>query len=174
MDWHIAPDDPIYAQLAKQIRLGIVSGEYVPGERLPPVRELALSAGVNPNTMQRALTELEREGMVFPQRTAGRFVTEDAALIAAARETLAREHGGLPHGGFVIRSGETGGGNQHIIEYRLQLDSNPEFTGSVLVAFARAAYRMAKEGQSGAKTVFDIAPAYLSPQSGEELRAHML
>ena len=78
MDWHIAPDAPIYAQLAKQIRLGIVSGEYVPGERLPPVRELAL-------------TELEREGMVFPQRTAGRFVTEDAALIAAARETLARE-----------------------------------------------------------------------------------
>lgn len=91
MDWHIAPDAPIYAQLAKQIRLGIVSGEYVPGERLPPVRELALSAGVNPNTMQRALTELEREGLVFPQRTAGRFVTEDAALIAAARETLARE-----------------------------------------------------------------------------------
>ena len=89
MDWHIAPDAPIYAQLAKQIRLGIVSGEYVPGERLPPVRELALSAGVNPNTMQRALTELEREGMVFPQRTAGRFVTEDAALIAAAREQTA-------------------------------------------------------------------------------------
>ena len=63
MDWHIAPDAPIYAQLAKQIRLGIVSGEYVPGERLPPVRELALSAGVNPNTMQRALTELERDAL---------------------------------------------------------------------------------------------------------------
>ena len=91
MRWHIAPDAPIYAQLARQMRLGIVSGEYAPGERLPPVRELALSAGVNPNTMQRAMTELEREGLVFPQRTAGRFVTEDEELIARARETLARE-----------------------------------------------------------------------------------
>ena len=70
---------------------GHVSGEYAPGERLPPVRELALAAGVNPNTMQRAMTELEREGLVFPQRTAGRFVTEDAELIAQARQTLARE-----------------------------------------------------------------------------------
>ena len=81
---------------------------------------------------------------------------------------------GLPHGGFVIRSGETGAGNRHIIEYRLQLDSNPEFTGAVLTAYARAAYRMAQEGMSGAKTVFDIAPAYLSARTGEELRARML
>ena len=76
--------------------------------------------------------------------------------------------------GLNILTGETGAGNRHIIEYRLQLDSNPEFTGAVLTAYARAAYRMAQEGMSGAKTVFDIAPAYLSARTGEELRAHML
>ena len=91
MDWQIAPESPIYAQLAQKLRRGIASGLYGPGEKLPPVRELALEAGVNPNTMQRALSELEREGLVFPQRTAGRFVTEDAQLISRARETLARE-----------------------------------------------------------------------------------
>ena len=90
MEWRLAADAPIYWQLAEQMRLSIVSGEYAPGERLPPVRELALSAGVNPNTMQRAMTELEREGLVFPQRTAGRFVTEDAELIAQARREIAR------------------------------------------------------------------------------------
>ena len=90
MEWRLAADAPIYSQLAEQMRLSIVSGEYAPGERLPPVRELALSAGVNPNTMQRAMTELEREGLVFPQRTAGRFVTEDAELIGQARPEIAR------------------------------------------------------------------------------------
>lgn len=90
MEWRLAADAPIYSQLAEQMRLSIVSGGYAPGERLPPVRELALSAGVNPNTMQRAMTELEREGLVFPQRTAGRFVTEDAELIAQARREIAR------------------------------------------------------------------------------------
>ena len=73
MEWHIAADSPIYVQLARQVMLGIVSGEFAPGERLPPVRELALSAGVNPNTMQRAMAELEREGLVYAQRTVGRF-----------------------------------------------------------------------------------------------------
>ena len=95
MDWHIAPDAPIYAQLAKQIRLGIVSGEYVPGERLPPVRELALSAGVNPNTMQRALQELEGRGLLQAQRTAGRTVTADVEILQQLRrrraQTLAEE-----------------------------------------------------------------------------------
>ena len=81
----------------------------------------------------------------------------------------------MPHGGFVIRSGETGTeGSKHIIEYSLKLGSNPEFTSSVLVAYARAAHRMASEGQTGCKTVFDVAPSYLSPLSGEELRAHLL
>ncbi len=91
MEWRIADDSPIYVQLARQLRRGIASGEYRPGERLPPVRELAFSAGVNPNTMQRAMTELEREGLVFPQRTLGRFVTEDAELISRARDRLAKE-----------------------------------------------------------------------------------
>ncbi|MBS7225680.1 MAG: diaminopimelate dehydrogenase [Clostridiaceae bacterium] len=116
------------------------------------------------------LARIEREIKEMPNY----FADYDTTVTFVDAETLAREHAGLPHGGFVIRTGETKGGNKHLIEYRLQLDSNPEFTGSVLVAFARAAYRMSKEGMSGAKTVFDIAPAYLSAQSGEELRAHML
>lgn len=92
-----------------------------------------------------------------------------------SEEELQRDHAGLPHGGFVIRAGKTGDGSRkHIIEYSLKLDSNPEFTGSVLVACARAAYRMNKEGQTGGKTMLDIAPAYLCAQSGEELRAHLL
>lgn len=89
---------------------------------------------------------------------------------------MKRDHSGLPHGGCVIRTGVTGMDNEHkhVIEYNLKLDSNPEFTGSVIVAYARAAYRMSKEGLSGCKTVFDIAPAYLSSRSAEDLRAHLL
>ena len=102
------------------------------------------------------------------------FSDYDTTVYFIDAETMKKEHAGLPHGGFVIRTGETKNGNKHLIEYRLQLDSNPEFTGSVLVAYARAAYKMAQEGMSGAKTVFDVAPAYLSALSGEELRAHML
>ena len=102
------------------------------------------------------------------------FSDYDTTVHFIDAETMEKEHAGLPHGGFVIRTGETKNGNKHLIEYRLQLDSNPEFTGSVLVAYARAAYKMAQEGMSGAKTVFDVAPAYLSALSGEELRAHML
>ena len=93
-----------------------------------------------------------------------------------SEDELKANHNGIPHGGFVIRCGSTGwnGENSHIIEYSLKLDSNPEFTSSVLVAYARAAYRLNKEGISGAKTVFDIAPAYLCKQSGEELRKNLL
>ncbi len=89
---------------------------------------------------------------------------------------MKKNHSALPHGGFVIRSGKTGlnGENTEIIEYSLKLDSNPEFTASVLVCFARAVYRMKKEGISGGKTVFDIPPSYLSSKSDEELRAHLL
>lgn len=89
---------------------------------------------------------------------------------------MARDHSGIPHGGFVIRSGRTGWdeGNNHVIEYKLTLDSNPEFTSSVLAASARAAWKLSCEGLYGAKTIFDIAPAYLSPKSGEELRKTML
>ena len=93
-----------------------------------------------------------------------------------SEEELKREHMGLPHGGFVLRSGVTGFNkeNKHIVEYKLKLDSNPEFTGAVVAAYARAAYKLSKEGASGCKTVFDIAPAYLSALSGEELRRTML
>lgn len=104
------------------------------------------------------------------------FADYDTTVHFISQEDLDREHSGIPHGGFVIRTGKTGlhDENSHIIEYSLKLDSNPEFTGSVLAAYARAAYRLNKEGICGCKTVFDIAPAYLSPFSGEELRRTML
>ena len=104
------------------------------------------------------------------------FADYDTTVHFITEEELQRDHRGIPHGGFVIRSGKTGWNeeNSHIIEYSLKLDSNPEFTASVIVACARAAYRMKQEGMTGCKTIFDIAPAYMSPLSGEELRAHML
>ncbi len=91
MNWNFRNDLPIYSQLVEQIKLGIVSGTFSPGERLASVRDMAMEAGVNPNTMQRALQELEREGMVYSQRTAGRFVTEDETVIDNAKKTLASE-----------------------------------------------------------------------------------
>lgn len=91
MEWSFHADAPIYTQLYEQLTLAIASGAFSPGERLPAVRELAIDAGVNPNTVQRALSELERGGLVYALRTTGRFVTEDAYRIAAEREHLARE-----------------------------------------------------------------------------------
>lgn len=104
------------------------------------------------------------------------FSDYDTTVHFITQEELDKNHSGIPHGGFVIRSGKTGWNeeNSHVIEYGLKLDSNPEFTASVIVAYARAAFRMRSEGMTGCKTVFDIAPAYLSPQSGEELRRHLL
>ena len=104
------------------------------------------------------------------------FADYDTTVHFISEEELKANHSGIPHGGFVIRSGKTGWNleNNHVIEYSLKLDSNPEFTSCVIVAYARAAYRLYKEGQSGCKTVFDIAPAYLSSRSAEELRAHLL
>lgn len=104
------------------------------------------------------------------------FSDYDTTVHFISEEELKKNHSGIPHGGFVIRSGKTGWNeeNTHVIEYSLKLDSNPEFTSSVLVAYARAAYRLSQEGQSGCKTVFDIAPAYLSAQSSEELRKQLL
>ena len=104
------------------------------------------------------------------------FSDYDTTVHFISAEEMERDHKGLPHGGFVLRSGVTGFDkeNKHIIEYSLKLDSNPEFTGSVIAAYARAAYKLSKEGVSGCKSVFDIAPAYLSPLSGEELRRTML
>ncbi|MGN0390033.1 MAG: diaminopimelate dehydrogenase [Wujia sp.] len=104
------------------------------------------------------------------------FADYDTTVHFISEEELLANHSGIPHGGFVIRSGKTGwnGENNHVIEYSLKLDSNPEFTASVLVTYARAASRLAAEGASGCKTVFDIAPAYLINQTGEEIRAHLL
>ena len=104
------------------------------------------------------------------------FADYDTTVHFIDLDTLKREHGGIPHGGFVLRSGKTGENQEknHIIEFSLKLDSNPEFTASVLVAYARAAFRLNQQGQSGAYTVFDIAPALLSPKSADELRKEML
>ncbi|MCI8791887.1 MAG: diaminopimelate dehydrogenase [Eubacterium sp.] len=104
------------------------------------------------------------------------FADYDTTVHFISEEELLTKHNGIPHGGFVLRSGVTGWDKEHkhLVEYRLKLDSNPEFTSSVLAAYARAAHRLAEEGQSGCKTVFDIAPAYLSPKSGAELRASLL
>lgn len=103
------------------------------------------------------------------------FDEYDTTVTFITEEELKKNHSSMPHGGFVIRTGETGcEGNKHVIEYSLKLDSNPEFTASVLIAYARAAYRLAKKGESGARSVFDIAPALLSQKTPEELRAQML
>lgn len=104
------------------------------------------------------------------------FADYDTTVHFIDAEELTKNHSGIPHGGFVIRSGKTGWNeeNSHVIEYSLKLDSNPEFTACVLVAYARAAYKLSKEGQAGCKTVFDIAPAYLSAKDGDELRKELL
>lgn len=118
------------------------------------------------------LAEIEKTIKEMPNY----FADYDTTVHFISQEELDKNHSGIPHGGMVFRSGKTGldGEHRNIIEYRLQLDSNPEFTSSVLVAYARAAYRMNKEGMCGCKTVFDIAPAYLHPASAEILRKNLL
>lgn len=118
------------------------------------------------------LKKIEEEIVTMPNY----FADYDTTVHFISEEELLRDHAGIPHGGFVIRTGKTGWNNEnsHVIEYSLKLDSNPEFTSSVLAAYARAAYRLSKEGQTGCKTVFDIAPAYLSAEDGVYLRKHML
>ena len=104
------------------------------------------------------------------------FADYETTVHFVSQEELNKNHSGLPHGGFVIRSGATGknGENKHVIEYAIKLDSNPEFTASVLVAYARAAYRLHKEGVYGCKTVLDVPPAYVSAESRDELLAKLL
>ena len=118
------------------------------------------------------LARIEEEIKTMPNY----FSDYDTTVHFITEEEMKRDHSGLPHGGCVIRTGKTGFSKEHghVIEYNLKLESNPEFTGSVIAAYARAAYRMNREGMSGCKTVFDIAPAYLSSMSGEEIRAHLL
>ncbi len=102
------------------------------------------------------------------------FADYDTTVHFITKEELIKNHSGIPHGGFVIRSGKTGGGNSHIIEYRLKLDSNPEFTASVLLCYARAIMKMKSRGETGCKTVFDVPPADLSPLSREEMLKSLL
>ena len=115
---------------------------------------------------------IEREICEMPNY----FADYDTVVHFITAEELARDHAGIPHGGFVIRTGKTGAEleNSHVIEYSLKLDSNPEFTASVIVAYARAIYRMKNEGVVGCKTVFDVPPVYLSPKSREELIKELL
>ena len=147
----------------------------------------AVRSGVNPELTTRQkhtrecfvvaedgadLARIEQEIVTMPNY----FADYDTTVHFISMEELKANHSGIPHGGFVIRCGKTGieEQNTHIIEYRLQLDSNPEFTSSVLVAYARAAVRMKQEGMFGCKTVFDVPPAYLSPCSSEDLRKRLL
>ena len=118
------------------------------------------------------LARIEEEIKTMPNY----FADYDTTVHFISQEELKAHHKGIPHGGVVLRSGTTGlhDEHKHVIEYKLTLDSNPEFTSSVLTAYARAAYRLAQEGQYGCKTVFDIAPAYLHEASGEELRKKLL
>ena len=118
------------------------------------------------------LARIEKEIKEMPNY----FADYDTTVHFISAEELERDHSGIPHGGFVIRSGRTGanGEHRHIIEYHLKLDSNPEFTASVIVAYARAAYKLRAEGAVGCKTVFDVPPAYLSPKSTEELIEKLL
>ena len=118
------------------------------------------------------LARIEREIVTMPNY----FADYDTTVHFISLEELREKHSGIPHGGFVLRSGKTGisGENKQLIEYSLKLDSNPEFTASVIMAYARAAYKMSAEGITGAKTVFDVAPAYLINKSGEEIRATLL
>jgi diaminopimelate dehydrogenase len=104
------------------------------------------------------------------------FSDYDTEVYFITEEEFAKNHNGLPHGGLVIRNGKTGLNEEHnhMMEFKLDLSSNPDFTANVLLAFARAAYRLNQEGVSGAKTVVDIAPAYLSAKSGEELRTYFI
>lgn len=118
------------------------------------------------------LKAIEKEIVTMPNY----FSDYDTTVHFITEEEMKRDHSRLPHGGFVIRSGKTGWNleNSHVIEYSLKLDSNPEFTSSVIVACARAAYRMGCEGQTGCKTILDIPPAYMSAKSGEQLRKELL
>ncbi len=118
------------------------------------------------------LAKIENEIKTMPNY----FADYDTTVHFISEEELKRDHSGIPHGGFVFRTGKTGWNKEYnnVIEYSLKLDSNPAFTSSVLIAYARAVYRLNKEGSNGCKTVFDVAPAYLSPLSGDELRAHLL
>ena len=158
------------------VRLGLVDNEAHAGigragEVLNEVQRIALIAegGV-------AEEGADKKQIEESIKTMKNYFDEyDTTVNFISEEEFDAVHNKMPHGGFVIRTGETGcEGNKHVIEYSLKLESNPEFTSSVLVAYARALSRMKAEGMTGCKTVFDVAPAYLSPLSADEIRAHLL
>ena len=124
---------------------------------------VVLEEGADANTVREAI-------VTMPDY----FADYDTTVTFISEETLRSEHSAMPHGGFVIRSGESGNGDKQVVEYSLSLESNPAFTSSVLVAYARAVYRLKQAGKSGARTVFDIAPGLLSPRSAAELRRDLL
>lgn len=124
---------------------------------------VVLEEGADPAAVERAIRTMPHY-----------FADYDTTVTFLGEEEFRRDHGKMPHGGFVIRSGTTGAGTEQLFELRLSLESNPEFTGSVLVAYARACYRLHRQGDVGAKTAFDIAPGLLSPRSPEELRRELL
>ena len=126
---------------------------------------VVLKPGADPAAVEKAIVEMPNY-----------FADYDTTVHFVSQEELDRDHAGLPHGGFVLRSGATGENAEHkqLIEFALKLDSNPEFTASVLVAYARAVAKLAAEGQTGARSVFDVPPAYLSPRTGAELRRTLL
>ena len=191
----VLPDGNDYTFWGK----GVSQGHSDAIRRIPGVRDAkqytipvesaveSVKRGENP-----VLTDRQkhiRECFVVPEDGADRQAIEDAIRTMPnyfadydtivhfiSQDELDRQHGGFPHGGIVFRTGTTGSRHEHrhVVEYKLTLDSNPEFTAGVLTAYARAAYRLAGEGQCGCKTVFDIAPAYLHPASGEELRRSLL
>ncbi|HZX20937.1 MAG TPA: diaminopimelate dehydrogenase, partial [Clostridia bacterium] len=116
------------------------------------------------------LTRIENEIKTMPNYFAG----YDTSIYFISEEELIKNHSKMPHGGLVIRTGTTGKNNRQTIEFKLTLDSNPEFTSSVVIAYARAVFRLSKEGKTGAISVFDVPFAYLSPMDGEELRKKLL
>lgn len=126
MKWQFRNDMPIYTQIVEQIKVAIVRGEYSSGERLPSVRDMATEAGVNPNTMQRAMAELEREGLVFSQRTSGRQVTENLELIKDAKLSLAAKH----LESFMNAMGELGLGQDEIIKLIMTAGKGAEKNGN--------------------------------------------
>lgn len=147
----------------------------------------SVRAGENPvlSTRQKHLRECyvmieeqaDKERIIHEIKTMPNYFADyDTTVHFISEEELKRDHAGIPHGGFVIRTGKTGPAdeNTHVIEFSLKLDSNPEFTSSAMLAYARAAWRLGNEGQSGCRTVFDIAPALLDQRSGEELRKSLL
>ena len=139
----------------------------IPNESRMPTRECFVVAEEGAD-----LAQIENDIKTMPNY----FADYDTTVHFITEEELQRDHAGIPHGGFVLRTGKTGlnGEHNHVIEYSLKLDSNPEFTSCVLTAYARAAYRMNQEGQKGCKTVFDVAPAYLSTLTPEEMRSALL